>query len=169
MKNIKRFLILLPLLFGRYRQPLAGGVQFANSGEGTHREGIKSYTPDAATTARYLCYEQGSTADNCRLAAGVNEPLGFSDDLADANALDLQIAIKLISAFTGTTRGISDGTVTNGVRVCVSKDGTGRLTVPGSGAGTFWVVGKAIIPTDANIAAGDAFEVIPLGPQQVTY
>ncbi len=153
---------------GIVREPV-GTVQFANSGEGTHQHGIKSYVPDAATAARYLIYEQGSTADNCVVAAGVNEPLGPSDDLADSAALDLAIAIKLLGATVGTTRMVSDGTVTNGKRVAVLKDGTGRVTVPAGGAGNFWVVGKAVIPTDANIAAGDPFEVIPFQPVLTAY
>ena len=173
MKNkIAKFLILLPVFFYRLTNPPklnALDVQFANTGEGVHEHGIKSYTADAATATRYLVYEQGSTADNCVVASGTNEPLGPSDDLADTNALDVQIGIKLLGAYKGTTRMISDGTVTNGKRVAVLKDGTGRVTCPAPSAGTFWVVGKAVIPTDANIVAGDTFEVIPFPPLSVAY
>jgi len=170
-----RKVYLAPLLVERFaawlgfvREPV-GSVQFANVGEGTHQHGIKSYIADAATNSRYLVYEQGSTADNVIVASGVNEPLGVSDDMADAAVLDVAIGIKLLGAGIGTTRMISDGTVTNGKRVAVLKDGTGRVTVPGNGAGNFWVVGKAVIPTDANIAAGDPFEVIPFQPVLTTY
>ena len=148
---------------------LTGNIQFANSGEGTHEHGIKSYIPDAATNSRYLLYQVGSTADNVAVAAGVNEPLGPSDDLADSSVLDVAIAIKLLGAFKGTTRMISDGTVTNGARVCASKANPGQITVPGVGAGNFWVVGKAVVPTDSNIAAGDAVEVIPFQPVLTAY
>ncbi len=153
---------------GLVREPV-GSVQFANVGEGVHEHGIKSYIPDAATASRYYLYQVGSTADNVAVAAGTNEPLGPSDDLADSAALDLAIGIKLLGAYKGTTRMISDGTVTNGARVCASKANPGQITVPGGGAGTFWVVGKAIVPTDANIAAGDPVEVIPFQPVQVAY
>ena len=105
---------------GLVREPV-GSVQFANVGEGVHEHGIKSYIPDAATASRYYLYQVGSTADNVAVAAGTNEPLGPSDDLADSAALDLAIGIKLLGAYKGTTRMISDGTVTNGARVCASK------------------------------------------------
>jgi hypothetical protein len=171
---------LAPLLFERMlhlmgftRAPL-GAVQFCNTGEGTHGDGIKSYLPDAATTLRYLFYEQGvTTKDYCKLALGVNEPLGHSDDLADANALDLAIAIKLLGCVKGTQRAVSDGTVTNNTRICVATDGTGRATCPAGGAGTFWIVGKAIVPTDNDaggpVAAGDTFEFVPCFPVSKAY
>lgn len=154
--------------FGFSRAP-RGGVLFANIAEGTHEHGVKSYIPDAGATSRYLFYEIGSTADNCRIAAGVNEPLGVSEDQADANNLDLPIAIKLLNASKGTQRAISDGTVTNGTRICVLKDGTGRATCPAGGAGTFWMVGRAIIPSDAVVVAGDPFEFIPYQPVSTAY
>ena len=170
-----RKVYLMPLLVERFaawlglsREP-SGGIQFANVGEGTHEKGHKTYLADAATTSRYLIYEQGSTADNCKLALGTNEPLGVSDDQPLTNYLDEGIAIKLFGATVGTTRMISDGTVTNGSRVALLKDGTGRVTVPGGGAGNFRVVGKAIIPSDANITAGEPIEVIPFQPVLTAY
>ena len=152
-----------------FKRPETGATCFANIGEGTHENGVKAYVSDAGTTSRYLFYEPGSTADNCVVAAGANEPLGVSDDLADANNLDVPIAINLLGAIRGTQRAISDGSVTNGKRIAVKKDGSGKATVPGTGAGSFWVVGKALIPTDAVVGNGDAFEFIPFQPQQVTY
>ncbi len=163
---------LISLLF---RQPDSfGGTQFCNVGTGTHEKGHKSYIADAATAARYLFYEQGVTSnDYCKLALGVNEPFGPSDDLADANALDIPIAIKLLGAFHGTTRAISDGSVTNNTRIAVSKDGTGRAICPAGGAGNYWVVGKAIVPSDNDaggpVAANDDFEFVPCFPVKVAY
>ncbi len=151
-----------------------GGIQFCNVGEGTHEHGRKSYLGDAATTVRYLLYEQGvTTNDYCKLAAGANQPLGPSDDLVDANALDIPITVKLLGAFMGTSRAVSDGTVTNGTLICVSKDGTGRATCPAGGAGICWVVGRAVIPSDDDaggpVVANDDFEFIPCFPFQKTY
>ena len=148
--------------------------QFCNVGEGTHEHGRKSYLGDAATTVRYLLYEQGvTTNDYCKLAAGANQPLGPSDDLVDANALDIPITVKLLGAFAGTSRAVSDGTVTNSTLICVSKDGTGRATCPAGGAGTYWVVGRAVIPSDDDaggpVVANDDFEFIPCFPFQKTY
>jgi hypothetical protein len=163
-------LLAVDKLTGRaFRRGSPCGTHFANIGEGSHEYGLKSYIPDSGTASRYLVYEQGSTADNCVVASGVNEPLGVSDDLADANNLDVPIAIKLLGAVRGTHLTVSDGSVTNGKRIAVKKDGSGKATVPASGAGSFWVIGKAVIPTDAIVGNGDAFEFIPFQPIQVTY
>jgi hypothetical protein len=147
--------------------------QFCNVGEGTHEHGKISMVSDTATTLRYLFYEASATANECTPALGTNEPLGPSDDLADTNALDIPITIKLLDAFVGTARAVSDGTVTNNTRICVAKDSTSRATCPAGGAGTFWVVGKAIVPTDNDaggpVTAGDVFEFIPCFPIQKTY
>ena len=178
-RRIRR-VYLAPLLIERMfhamgftRAPL-GGVQFCNVGEGTHELGIKSYLGDAATTSRYLFYEQGVTSnDYVKVAAGTNEPLGHSDDLVDASAPDIAISVKLLGCVKGTQRAISDGTVTNNTRICVIKDGTGRATCPAGGAGTFWIVGKAIVPTDNDaggpVAAGDTFEFVPCFPVSKAY
>jgi hypothetical protein len=152
-----------------FRRPAPDAPAFANIGEGSHGYGVKSYIPDAGTAARYLFYEPGGTADNCVVAAGANEPLGVSEDLADAANLDVPIAVHLLGAIRGTCRAVSDGSVTNGKRIAVKKDGSGKATVPAAGAGSFWVVGKALIPTDAVVGNGDAFEFVPFQPVQVTY
>jgi hypothetical protein len=152
------------------RSPLP---QFCNVGSGSHEHGKISMVSDTATTLRYLFYEQSGTSNECTPALGTNEPLGLSDDLADTNALDVPIAIKLLGGCVGTTRAISDGSVTNNTRICVAKDGTSRAICPAAAAGTFWVVGKAIVPSDNDaggpVVAGDDFEFIPCFPFQKTY
>lgn len=170
-RNVRETFLLLPLLFGSWgrRRGKATLPQFANIGEGTHEHGIKSYIPDAGTNSRYLIYEIGSVADNCRIAGGVNEPLGPSEDQADSNNLDIPIAVKLLGAVKGTVRMTSDGTCINGGRVVVKLDGSGQvadLTASATGH-TYWVIGKAIIPTDAVVVAGDPIEVIPYVPYTV--
>lgn len=170
VRRMRRMFQLLPLLFTGWGRAMRTGDRcFANIGEGTHEHGLKSYIPDAGTNSRYLLYEIGSVADNCRVAAGVNEPLGPSDDQADANNLDLPIAIKLLGAVKGTLRMTTDGTCVNGGRVAVKLDGSGYVTdITAAAAGhTYWVVGKAIIPTDAVVVAGDPIEVVPFTPYTV--
>jgi len=55
-----------------------------------------------------------------RLRAG-DIPLGSSDDLADTNALDVPIAIKLFGACEGTVRIVTDGTLVNGSKVTTAR------------------------------------------------
>ena len=166
-KWLRRKLALLPIMF---RQPESfGGVQFANIGEGTHEHGRKTYIPAAATSYRYLFYEVGADADHCVIAAGTNEPIGSSDDMAEASVLDEGITIILHPSAKGTHRATCDGTPTNLGRIALLKDGTGRVALlSGMGTGTFWVVGRAIVPTDAVIAANDAVEFVPFTPYQVS-
>ena len=164
---LRRKIALLPLLF---RQPEAGGgIQFANIAEGTHEHGRKTYIPGAATSYRYLFYEAGADADHCVIAAGTNEPIGSSDDMAEASVLDEGISLILHPAAKGTHRATCDGTPTNLGRLALLKDGTGRVALLSTvGAGTWWVVGKAIVPTDVNLSANEPVEFVPFTPYQVT-
>src|SRR5690242_4904132 len=61
------------------------GVEFANIADGTYEDGKRSYVADAGTTARYLMYKRGSDADHCAICGLNDDPLGPSDDQADAN------------------------------------------------------------------------------------
>jgi len=165
-----RKLHLAPLLFERFtwwlglsRQP-HGGVQFCNIGEGVHEKGHKSYIPDAATTSRYLLYKIGSDGDHCAVCGAGDIPLGSSDDLADASALDMPITIKLFGATVGTTRIVTDGTLVNGSKVTTGANGQGTLAVS-----TNVVIGVAIIGTDTSANAGDAIEIIPNLPLKAPF
>ncbi len=144
--------------FGFSRAP-RGGVQFANIGEGTFEHGLKSYIPDSGTASRYLMYKIGSTADNCVVCGAGDTPLGSSDDLADANNLDLPITIKLFGSIHGTTRVVTDGTVANGNYVKCAANG--QVTVANNGD---VVIGKAIFGSDTSANAGDTITVVPILP-----
>ena len=164
-RKFKRTLQLLPLVFGHWDRVMRTGDRcFANIGEGTHEDGIKSYIPDAGTNSRYLMYKIGSTADNCALTGAGDIPLGSSDDQADANNLDLPIAIKLFGAVKGTTRIITDGTLVNGSKVTTGANGQGTAAVT-----TNLVVGVAIIPSDTVVVAGDPVEMIPCLPLKAPF
>ena len=153
---------LLPLLF---RQPESfGGTQFCNIGEGTFEHGHKSYIPDAATASRYLLYKIGSDADHCAVCGAGDTPLGSSDDLAEANNLDVPITVKLFGAVHGTVRVTTDGTVANGNRVKAGANG--QVTVAANGDVSF---GIAIIDTDTSSAAGDVIAIIPQIAQKYAF
>jgi hypothetical protein len=160
-----RKLYLLPLLFSFLPDRRArGGIQFANIGEGTFENGLKSYIPDAATASRYLLYKTGSDADHCAVCGLNDTPLGPSDDLADANNLDLPIAIKLLGAVKGTLRVVTDGTIVNGSRVKCGAAGQATAAVTGDVS-----FGIAIITSDGSSAAGDPIQIIPAIPQKYAF
>jgi hypothetical protein len=165
-----RALYLAPLLIERmfglmgFTRIPRGGVQFANIGEGTFEHGIKSYIPDAGANSRYLLYKIGSDSDHCALCGAGDTPLGSSDDQADANNLDVPIAIKLFGAMKGMTRVITDGTVANGNRVKCAANG--QVTVAVTGDVSF---GIAIVTSDASSNAGDPIAIIPCLPQKYAF
>src|ERR1051325_7189723 len=51
-------------------------LQFANIGEGTFADGVKSYIADAATNSRYLLYKKGTDVDHCAVTGAGDDPLG---------------------------------------------------------------------------------------------
>lgn len=165
-----RKVYLMPLLvdrmawwFGFARRPRLG-VQFANIGEGTFEHGLKSYIPDSGTTSRYLLYKIGSDNDHCVVCGAGDTPLGSSDDLADANNLDVAITIKLFGAMKGMTRVITDGTVANGNRVKAGAGG--KVTVAVTGDPSF---GIAVFGTDTSSANGDTITIIPCVCQKYAF
>lgn len=173
-KSLRRHAYLLGLRLRRpvpiLRSPLA--AQFCNIGEGTHEHGRMTYIPDAATTSRYLLYKigtgvNGPAAMSCTLTtAATDYPLGSSDDQADANFLTQGITINLFGACPGTKRVISDGTIVNGSWVGPSGATAGYATVATTGNCT---IGKAIVPPDTIIAAGQPVEIIPCLPSKLSF
>lgn len=139
-------------------------VEFANIGEGTFGDGKKSYIPDAATTSRYLLYKTGSDADHCVICGAGDDPLGPSDDQADANRLDVPIAINILGATKGTVRVVTDGTVANGNYVKAGANGQVTVAVT-----TNLSFGRAVITTDATSAAGDVITIIPMVPAKYAF
>ena len=159
---------LAPLLFQRVKwwfggtAPKSGGIQFANIGEGTYHNGVKSYLPDATTTSRYLCYKIGATsADYVAVCGAGDVPLGTSDDQADSG---VPIAIKLFGVKPGTLRVVTDGSIGNGDHVkCAAS---GQVTKASSTDVSF---GIAIIGTDASAAAGDTIAIIHAVPHKYVF
>lgn len=136
-------------------------VQFANIGEGTYEHGRKSYIADAATTARYLLYKKGTDVDHCALAGAGDDPLGPSDDQADAA---LPITINLLGAVKGTVRVTTDGSISDGDYV---KAGAAGVVVKAST--TDLSFGRAVIPTDCSKASGDPISIIPMAPAKYVF
>lgn len=163
-----RKVYLAPLLIQRMfgflpgqREP-HGGVCFANIGDGAYPHGVKSYLPDAATTARYLIYKIGTDADHVALAGAGDVPVGQSDDSADVG---IPIAINLFGSKAGTLRVVTDGTIANGDYVKTAANGT-CTKASTTDAGQF---GKALFGTDCSSAAGDVITVVTDVPSKVSF
>lgn len=165
MKNkIRKFFILLPVFLARIGAPASrhGAIQFANIGEGTFRDGIRSYLPDATTASRYLLYKKGTDVDHCAITGAGDDPLGSSDDQADSTTTP--IAIHLFGATRGTVRVVTDGTVDDGEYV--KAGAVGKVT---AAASTDLSFGRAIIPSDCSKADGDVITIIPMVPAKYVF
>jgi hypothetical protein len=172
-KSIKRHwrkVYLMPLLIHRLTGWWPGAarcrlqVQFANIGQGGYEHGRRPYIPDASTSSRYLMYKRGSDADHCAVCGLNDDPLGPSDDLADANNLDVPISINLLGAAKGTVFVVTDGTVNDG-DYC-KCGAAGQITKATTGDQSF---GRALITTDTTKAAGDVISLIPTLPAKYSF
>lgn len=139
-------------------------VQFANIGEGDYEHGLMPLLPDAATGSRYLLYKRGSDNDHCAICGAGDDPLGPSDDQAATGYLDVPITIKLLGAFKGTSRVVTDGTLANGDYVKCGA--SGQATKASTGDLSF---GRAVIRTDMSSAAGDVITIIPAMPAKYAF
>ena len=161
-RHVRR-LYLAPLLIQRmlhlagFTPAPRGGIQFANIGEGQASRGVKTYIPDAVTTARYLLYKIGSTADNVALCGAGDVPLGNSDDMVVDTSVP--IAINLFGVTPGTLKVVTDGTIANGNYVTTGANGQATLAVT-----TNVVFGRAIIGTDTTAVAGDVISITHIQP-----
>lgn len=165
-KYFNKIRLALAFIGLAFRPLRMNGVEFANIAEGSHQDGVKSFTPnvgDAGTTERYLLYKKGTDADHITVASAGDIPLGVADDLIDVNNLDIPIAVKLLGAVRGTVRVVSDGTLTDGCKVTTANSGRAAATTT-----TNLVIGICIIGTDQSAAgtsaAGDVCEMIPQLP-----
>jgi hypothetical protein len=139
-----------------------GSVQFANIGEGTEDQGVKTYIADAATSTRYLLYKKGTDTDHSAIA-GLNDVcLGPSDDQADAG---VPIAINLLGVKPGLIRVQTDGTISDGDYVKSGAVGQATKATTGD-AGIF---GIALIGTDASKAAGDVIAIQHVVPSKLAF
>lgn len=165
MKKVTKFLLLLPVTFHRLAKLLpgkgipAGGVQFANIGEGTVKYGMKSYLPDATTSQRYLLYKIGTDGDHVAVCGAGEVPIGPSDDQADSTTTP--IAVKILGGVTGLVRGVTDGTIANGDHV---KAGASGVIVKASTTDVSF--GIALFGTDTSSASGDVITYVPCVPHK---
>lgn len=137
-------------------------VEFANIGEGINETGVRSYLPDATTSARYLLYKIGTDGDHCAITGAGDTPLGSSDDQADSTTTP--ISVNLFGAVRGTVRVTTDGTIANGDRV--KAGASGKVTKASTTDVSF---GIAVFGSDTSSADGDIITIIPQVPQKYVF
>ncbi len=115
----------------------------------------------AAVTTRYLLCKKGADDEHAAaVAAASDEPIGaFTDESAAAEDL---INVDLFGINSRTLPLVAKVAITLGADVY--SDGTGKVTVKPTAAGTYWKVGKAMTASGAD---GDPIEVLPIKPRKL--
>jgi hypothetical protein len=134
-------------------------VYLANIAEGTHDGNITKQT-DAVITERFLLAKIGSTAARVDICGAADTPIGVIND--EAAAIGDNINVKLLGSSRTTLRMVASAAIAQGA--LIEPAASGRVQTKGVGAGTHWVVGRAL---DAAANAGDVIEVDPMAFMQI--
>lgn len=134
----------------------------ANVAEGQSLHGQKTYTAVSTGSLRYLIAKLGATPLNADIAGQADEPLGIFTDQPTAGD---PIAVALLGAAEGTQKVAINSAVADGDLLTPDANGYAR-TLPAAN-GTYWVFGRATLPT-TPAAAGDTIEFIPRSPVKAT-
>lgn len=138
------FALVIPALMRRRR------VETFNIGEGNHPDGRVSYLADADHAERYSLVKRGAAANSTAICGAADVPIGISTDTPKANGAH---TVRLFSA-KGTQLMVASAAIAQDA--LVEPAANGRVATLGAGAGTHWVVGRAIT---AATAAGQFVEV----------
>jgi hypothetical protein len=141
------------------RRALPDLVYLANIAEGTHDGNITKQT-DVAITERFLLAKIGSTAARVDICTAADIPIGVIAD--ESAAIGDSVNVKLLGSSRTTLRMVASGAIAQGA--LIEPAAAGRVQTKGVGAGTHWVVGRAL---DAAAAAGDVIEVDPIAFMQI--
>lgn len=128
-------------------------VKLANIAEGTHDGNITKET-DAVLTERYLLAKIGSTAARVAVCGAADVPIGVITD--EAAAIGDPVNVALLGSARNTLRMVASAAIAQGA--LVEPAASGRVATKGAGAGSHYVVGRAL---DAAANAGDVIEVDP--------
>lgn len=155
MTGLLQVLRLPVLVVHRFKY--GSGVQcFANVGsEGQHLTGNITKRTDAAIATRYLLGKIGTDIGHVAVAGAADIPYGVITD--EAGAAEDPVNVFLLGAGKGTTKMIASAAITAGA--LLEPAASGKVATKGGGAGSHYVVGRAL---DAAAADGDVIEVVPL-------
>jgi hypothetical protein len=117
--------------------------------------------PCPASNARYALVKKGADDEHAAIvAAASDEPIGAATD--EAAAAEDPINVELFGINAKTLPLVAKAAI--GLGADVYSDGTGKVTVKPTAAGTYWRVGKAMTAAGAD---GDPIEVMPIRPRKL--
>jgi len=127
---------------------------------GTSRNS-RRYLASAAVATRYLLAKLGADDEHiAAVAAASDKPIGVMTD--EAAAAEDPINVELLGVTNRTLPLVAAAAITLGADVY--SDGTGKVTVKPTAAGTYWRVGTALT---AAGAANDPIEVAMIRPRKL--
>jgi len=147
---------------GEFLTNAISAINITHKGSGTR-------LADASFTARYLLAKQGSDATHIAICTASDKPFAVVPDMTpttdQANSdLSYPLPINMLGLNEDTERMVASGAIA--VDDMLVPDAGGKVkTLPTSGGGTTYVVGKAVTAAAAN---NDLIEAIPCFPYLVT-
>lgn len=117
--------------------------------------------PCPASNARYALVKKGADDEHAAIvAAASDEPIGAATD--EAAAAEDPVNVELFGINARTLPLVAKAAI--GLGADVYSDGTGKVTVKPTAAGTYWRVGKAMTAAGAD---GDPIEIMPIRPRKL--
>jgi hypothetical protein len=151
------------ILVARFLPPPQGKLLLANFNSTEHLEGKISKIADNPFTLRFLIAKVGSDINHIDLAGAADEPLGVCTDAPVAGDY---ASVNVLGAVKGTQRGYAAAAITAGADIYTAAGGL--LQAEPNTAGTYWLVGRAIMAAAApNAGVYDDFEFTPTKPIKV--
>lgn len=127
---------------------------------GTSSNG-KSLLSSAAVATRYLIGKFGADYRHVSVVAATSdEPIGVITD--EATAAEEEMFVELLGLTNRTVPVVASEPITLGADLYVTA--AGKVGLKPTAAGTYWRVGKALQPADAD---GDVFEMQPQRPRKL--
>lgn len=121
----------------------------------------KTLLSSAAVATRYLLGKWGADYTKvAAVAAASDEPIGVITD--EASAAGEPLFVELLGLTNRTVPVVAAAAIT--LNADLYSDGTGKVTTKPTAAGTYWRVGKALQPADAD---GDVIEMMPMRPRKL--
>lgn len=133
--------------------------EFANIGEGTYQTGNMTRLADAALSTRHLVVKIGSDINHVAVAGAADIALGVANDASEA--AEDPVNVQILGVAEGTILMTAGAAITAGDMVVTTSSGKIR-TLP-SGAGTYYIIGRAL---EAAGADGDVINVAHCFPIQ---
>lgn len=121
----------------------------------------RTYFSSAALATRFLLGKFGADKDHIAgLAAASDEPIGVITD--EASAADESVAVEFLGLTNRTLPVVAGVAITLGADLYALA--SGKVGIKPTAAGTYWKVGQALEPADAD---GDVIAMLPQKPRKL--